>query len=100
MPDTLTHEPFPTSLCLGVTAEAEEVRLYDDDNLKHLVVLGRSGCGKTSFLLGLLYQQIQRGGGYIFIDGKVSRKTIDQVYFLSKLAVRESLSASSIRPTR
>ena len=71
--------------------EGEEVRLSDDDNLKHLVVLGRSGCGKTSFLLGLLYQQIQRGGGYIFIDGKVSRKTIDQVYFLSKLAMRESL---------
>jgi hypothetical protein len=91
MPDTLTYEPFPTSLCLGVTVEGEEVRLSDDDNLKHLVVLGRSGCGKTSFLLGLLYQQIQRGGGYIFIDGKVSRKTIDQVYFLSKLAMRESL---------
>ncbi len=92
MVDTsLTNEPFPTSLCLGVTAEGEEVRLSDDDNLKHLVVLGRSGCGKTSFLLGLLYQQIQRGGGYIFIDGKVSRKTIDQVYFLSKLAMRESL---------
>jgi ABC-type taurine transport system ATPase subunit len=43
--------------------EREEVRVSDDDNLKHLVVLGRSGCGKTSFLLGLLYQQIQRGGG-------------------------------------
>ena len=68
MADTsLTNEPFPTSLCLGVTTEGEEVRLSDDDNLKHLVVLGRSGCGKTSFLLGLLYQQIQRGGGYIFI---------------------------------
>ena len=83
--------PFPTSLCLGVTTEGEEVHLLDDDNLKHLVVLGRSGCGKTSFLLGLLYQQIQRGGGYIFIDGKVSRTTIDQVYYLSKLAMRESL---------
>jgi TraM recognition site of TraD and TraG len=92
MPDTSTTDtPFPTSLCLGVTAEGEEVRLADADNLKHLVVLGRSGCGKTSFLLGLLYQQVQRGGGYIFIDGKVSRTTIDQVYFLSKLAMRESL---------
>ena len=70
--------------------EGEEVRRSDDDNLKHLVVLGRSGCGKTGSL-GVLYQQIQRGGGYIFIDGKVSRKTIDQVYFLSKLAMRESL---------
>jgi intracellular multiplication protein IcmO len=88
---SLTHEPFPTNLCLGVTMQGEEVRLSDDDSLKHLVVLGRSGCGKTSFLLGLLYQQIQRGGGYIFIDGKVSRTTIDQVYYLSKLAMRESL---------
>ncbi len=86
-----TETPFPTSLSLGVRMEGEEVRLSDDDNLKHLVVLGRSGCGKTSFLLGLLYQQIQRGGGYIFIDGKVSRTTIDQVYYLSKLAMRESL---------
>src|SRR6266542_2200560 len=86
-----TETPFPTSLSLGVRMEGEEVRLSDDDNLKHLVVLGRSGCGKTSFLLGLLYQQIQRGGGYIFIDGKVSRSTIDQVYYLSKLAMRESL---------
>ena len=92
MPDTsITDTPFPTSLCLGITMEGEEVRLSDDNNLKHLVVLGRSGCGKTSFLLGLLYQQIQRGGGYIFIDGKVSRTTIDQVYYLSKLAMRESL---------
>src|SRR6266542_189667 len=86
-----TETPFPTSLSLGVRMEGKEVRLADDDNLKHLVVLGRSGCGKTSFLLGLLYQQIQRGGGYIFIDGKVSRTTIDQVYYLSKLAMRESL---------
>src|SRR5262245_8494947 len=84
-------EPFPTSLCLGATMDGEEVRLLDDDNLKHLVVLGRSGCGKTSFLLGLRYQQMQRGGGYIVIDGKVSRNTIDQVYFRSKLAMRESL---------
>lgn len=92
MPNTSpTDTPFPTSLCLGITTEGEEIRLSDDDNLKHLVVLGRSGCGKTSFLLGLLYQQIQRGGGYIFIDGKVSRATIDQVYYLSKLAMRESL---------
>lgn len=92
MPDTApTNTLFPTSLCLGVTTEGEEVHLLDEDNLKHLVVLGRSGCGKTSFLLGLLYQQIQRGGGYIFIDGKVSRTTIDQVYYLSKLAMRESL---------
>ena len=86
-----SDSPIPRSLCLGITTEGEEVRLSDDDNLKHLVVLGRSGCGKTSFLLGLLYQQIQRGGGYIFIDGKVSRTTIDQVYYLSKLAMRESL---------
>src|SRR3970040_1203054 len=92
MPETSpTDMPFPTSLCLGVTTEGEEVRLSDDDNLKHLVVLGRSGCGKTSFLLGLLYQQIQRGCGYILIDGKVSRTTIDQGYYLSKLAMREPL---------
>jgi hypothetical protein len=71
----------------------------DDDNLKHLVVLGRSGCGKTSFLLGLLTSR-SSGGGYIFIDGKVSRKTIDQVYLLSKLAMRNPVSASLIRPTR
>ena len=84
-------EIFPSRLCLGRTVEGEEIFLSDDDNLKHLVVLGRSGCGKTSFLLGLIYQQIQRGGGYIFIDGKVSRKTIHQIYHLSKLAMRESL---------
>jgi len=85
------HEIFPTSLCLGNAMNGEEVRISDDDNLKHLVVVGRSGCGKTSFLLGLIYQQIQRGGGYIFIDGKVSRKTVNQIYMLSKLAMRESL---------
>lgn len=82
---------FPTSLCLGNTIDGEEVRISDDDNLKHLVVVGRSGCGKTSFLLGLIYQQIQRGGGYIFMDGKVSRRTVHQIYWLSKLAMRESL---------
>ena len=84
-------EIFPTSLLLGTTLEGEEVRISDDDNLKHLVVLGKSGCGKTSFLLGLIYQQIQRGGGYVFIDGKVSRRTINQIYDLSRLAMRESL---------
>src|SRR4029077_17167308 len=101
MPDISTmHTPYPTSLCLGVTMEGEEVRLSDDNNLKHLVVLGRSGCGKTSFLLGLLYKQIQRGGGYIFIDGKVSGPTIDQVYSLSKPAMRNRYFGSLIPQTR
>lgn len=84
-------ERIPQNLLLGATAEQKEIRLHDEDPLKHMVVIGRSGCGKTSFLLGLIYQQIQRGGGYIFIDGKLSRKTIIQIYMLSKLAMRESL---------
>ena len=47
MADTsLTRESFPTSLCLGVTSEGEEARLSNQDTLKHLVVLGRSGCKK------------------------------------------------------
>ena len=64
------------------------MRLSDDDNLKHLVVLGRSAAERQ--LSSSASLPADRGGGYIFIEGKVSRKTIDQVYFLSKLAMRES----------
>ncbi len=56
---------------LGYDAESgREIFLPDRTLTQHMVVVGSSGAGKTSFLLSLIYQQIRRGGTVIFMDGK------------------------------
>ena len=45
-----------------------EVRLANEDRLRHLYVIGQTGTGKTSFMKTLIEQDIKAGNGVCFID--------------------------------
>lgn len=77
--------PFPlyekSGLCFGYTTEkAEPVTISDDGLTRHCIILGQSGVGKTVAASLLMTQQIQRGGGLLFVDGKLDVDNIIAIY--------------------
>lgn len=67
-------------LLLGYTTDqGRPVWVSDEYMMRHLFCIGQSGVGKTVFAMNLLFQQIQRGGGALFIDGKIDVSNIQQI---------------------
>lgn len=60
-----------------------------EDFTRHGFVLGQSGVGKTVLGRLLLFQQILRGGGLLFIDGKMNIEELETIYRYCKWAGRE-----------
>ncbi len=48
--------------------EEIEVRIKDEDRMRHLYALGKSGVGKSVFLSNLAVQDAKRGNGFAVID--------------------------------
>jgi len=55
---------------------------------RHTAIIGQSGVGKTTLGEYLLWQQITRGGGFVFIDAKLDAATRDKLAHMMKLAGR------------
>ena len=74
----------------GLTRDnAKPVDLEDDLAVRHTAIVGQSGVGKTTLSMYILSQQIARGGGWLFIDGKIDDDTLRQLAYLVKLHGRE-----------
>jgi hypothetical protein len=68
-------------LLLGYTTDKGEPFYLPDWNLfRHLWIIGMSGMGKTVAGSLLMFQQIQRGGGLLFVDGKLDYDNINAIY--------------------
>ena len=77
-------------LLLGYCCDTGKPVIVDDNQLmRHVFILGQSGVGKTVAASLLMFQQIQRGGGLLFIDGKIDAKTIQQIYHYCCFAGRQ-----------
>jgi hypothetical protein len=80
----------PDGLLLGFAADTgNPVYLPDEDLMRHGIILGQSGVGKTVLGKLMMFQQIQRGGGLIFIDGKMNADDIQTIYQYCKYCNRE-----------
>lgn len=80
----------PDGLLLGYrTDTGEPVYLPDEDLMRHGLIGGQSGVGKTVLGKLIMYQQIMRGGGLAFVDGKMSGEDIHTIYQYCVLAGRE-----------
>ncbi len=44
------------------------VGIYDEDRLRHMYIIGKTGTGKSKFLLNLMINDIQQGKGLGIID--------------------------------
>lgn len=70
-----------SGLLIGYNCDTGAPVYIDDEHLmRHVFILGQSGVGKTVAASLLMYQQIQRGGGLLFIDGKIDASNIEQIY--------------------
>lgn len=101
--DTLSREGFvlpsdpvfkecmgKRGLRLGLTKDLHKpVDIHDDALVRHLAIVGQSGVGKTTMGEYLLWQQMVRGGGWIFIDAKLDKETRDKLAWMAKLMGRE-----------
>lgn len=74
--------PFEKAgLCLGYTTDKGEPLFIPDESLfRHMWIVGMSGVGKTVAGSLLMSQQIQRGGGVLFVDGKLDADNILSLY--------------------
>jgi GTPase SAR1 family protein len=55
---------------------------------RHSAIIGQSGVGKTTLGEYILKQQIDRGGGFIFIDAKLDSATRDKLGYMAQAAGR------------
>ena len=47
---------------------AVPVGIYDEDRLKHTYIIGKTGVGKSKFIVGLIVNDIMNGQGVCVID--------------------------------
>ncbi|MFN0218209.1 MAG: hypothetical protein ACKVP4_05265 [Hyphomicrobium sp.] len=55
-------------IALGVDDDKRVIRVADTPRLEHMHVIGATGCGKSTFLLNCILQDIARGRGVCVLD--------------------------------
>lgn len=79
--DPIHYKPGTSGLLLGYsTDDGSPLFLSDEDLCRHGIIEGQTGMGKSVFGKTLMFQQIQRGGGLLFIDGKLDEDNIQDIY--------------------
>lgn len=61
----------------------------NDDLMRHIYIRGQSGVGKTVGASLMMFQQIQRGGGVLFMDGKIDADNLEMLYQMASWCGRE-----------
>ncbi len=64
------------------------VDIPNDLWMRHTAIIGQSGVGKTTLGEFLLWQQVVRGGGFIFIDAKLDFETRNKLAHMMRLTGR------------
>lgn len=75
--DEVPNVSLGDGMLLGYTVDTGEPLIIPwDDWMRHCLVVGQSGVGKTVFGEWVLAQQIVRGGGLLWIDGKLDPENL------------------------
>lgn len=74
---------------IGFSTDTGEPIYIDDAHfVRHFFIIGMTGVGKTVLGLLLMFQQIMRGGGLMFVDGKLDSTNIEQIWYYCQMAGR------------
>jgi intracellular multiplication protein IcmO len=74
---------------IGYTTDTGEAVYVDDvHSMRHMLIIGMTGVGKTVLGMLLMYQQILRGGGLLFVDGKLDSDNLRTLWQYCQLAGR------------
>ena len=90
-----SDEVFPESigmggLRMGFTRDKNlPVDIPNENLMRHTAIIGQSGVGKTTLGEYILWQQMARGGGWIFVDAKLDADTRDKLAYMARSMGRE-----------
>ena len=88
--DVPRRASLPDGLLFGYTTDKGlPVWISDENLMRHVMIVGQSGVGKTVAASFLMFQQIQRGGGVIFIDGKMDSDNLEMLHKMCAWCGRE-----------
>lgn len=78
------------AIAFGITTDKhEELKVEYDFLQRHTAIIGQSGVGKTTLAEFILWTQVSRGGGYIFVDPKLDYDQRNKMYYMAKILGRE-----------
>jgi intracellular multiplication protein IcmO len=76
-------------MLMGFTVDGGKPVVIPWDNwMRHAFIVGQSGMGKTVLGEWLMFQQIMRGGGIVWIDGKIDSDNIAKLNAMCAFAGR------------
>jgi intracellular multiplication protein IcmO len=67
----------------------EEIWFNNDDLRTHALIFGSTGSGKTVTLVGLAYNALVMGSGFIYVDGKGDNSLFAQIFSVCRSMGRE-----------
>ncbi len=89
--DDVPDVPHGGGVTLGYTVDTGKPLVVPwDDWMRHCLVVGQSGVGKTVFGEWVLFQQIINGGGLLWIDGKLDPDNLYKLDAMCAYAGRRS----------
>ena len=81
---------LPGFFYLGTDLETgDRIFLTEEARSHHVHLVGGSGGGKTSFIESMIFHDLERGRGLVFIDGKGDIRTLRHIYGMLKHLGRE-----------
>lgn len=82
--------PTPDGMHLGYIVDTGEPLIIPmSDWMRHAMIVGQSGVGKTVLGEWLMFQQISRGGGLLWIDGKLDPDNVASLRAMCAWAGRQ-----------
>lgn len=83
-------EPTPDGMHLGYIVDTGEPLIIPmSEWSRHAMIVGQSGVGKTVMGSWTMFQQITRGGGLLWIDGKLDPDNVQSLRDMCAFAGRE-----------
>lgn len=67
----------------------EELWFTNDDMRTHVLIFGSTGSGKTEHLVGISYNALVQGSGFIYVDGKGDNSLFAKIFSMVRYMGRE-----------
>ena len=85
------RESLAEGYLMGYCADSGvPVRISSQSMMRHFLAAGMTGVGKTVSAIALMMQQMSKGGGVLWVDGKLDPLNMEVFFHMAKWLGRES----------